>query len=60
MLTSMSGMNSKSAVLFYLVNHVCVETASNKMWHSVVLSHIQIVIIFANVLTPQQTEQLCL
>ncbi len=28
-------------VLFFLFGkHVCVETANNKMWHSVVVSHI--------------------
>ncbi len=31
-----------------------------KMWHSVVLSHIHLLTIFANVLTPQPREQLCL
>ncbi len=30
------------------------------MWHSVILSHIHLLIIFANVLTPQPTEQFCL
>ncbi len=63
MLTSMSGMTSKSAVksAFYLVKHACVETANNnKMWYFVVLSHIHLLIIFANVLTPQPTEQFCI
>ncbi len=45
---------------FYLVKHVCVEIANYKMWHSVVLYHIHLLIIFANVLTPQPTEQFCL
>ncbi len=36
------------------------ETANNKMWHSVVLSHIHLLIIFVNVLTQQPTEQFCL
>ncbi len=30
------------------------------MWHSVILSHIHLLIIFVNVLTPQPTEQFCL
>ncbi len=30
------------------------------MWHSVVLSHIHLLIIFTDFLTPQQTEQFCL
>ncbi len=55
----MSGMNWKCCS-FYLVKHVCIETANNNMWHSVVLSHIHLLIIFANVLTPQPTEQFCL
>ncbi len=35
------------------------ETANNKMGHSVVLSQIHLLIIFANVSTPQPTEQFC-
>ncbi len=56
-LTSMSGMNSKSSFFFC---KTCVEKANNKIWHSVILSHIHLLIIFANVLTPQPTEQFCL
>ncbi len=37
-----------------------VEAANNKMGHSVVLSHIHLLIILANVLTPQPAEQFCL
>ncbi len=47
-------------VLFFLFVKTCVETANNKVWHSVVLSHIYLLIIFSNVLTPQPTGQFCL
>ncbi len=37
-----------------------VESHYNKMWHSVVLSHIHLLIILTDLLIPQQTEHFCL
>ncbi len=73
LLTSDRGMNTKSAELswlnIYVLNHRSTHrstidtdhgSSNNKMWHSVFLSHIHLLIIFVNVLTPQPTEQFCL
>ncbi len=57
LLTSDSRIETLKVLNFF---YICVESPNNKMWHSVVLSHILLLIISVNVLTPQPNISLML
>ncbi len=57
MLTSDNRIETLKVLNFF---YICVESPNNKMWHSVVLSHILLLIISVNVLTPQPNISLML